>query len=77
MDYWLGKKFMQLFHNQLGLVDVRDTRDLVFKSRQGVRIPLTERLQAAFRFEFDVDTTPPSDTDEVDTGYYVTAGYRW
>jgi len=77
-DYWLGDKVMQLFHTQVGLLAVPDTGDVVFKSRQGLRFPLTEHLQATFRVEFDWDTTTPSaDTEEVDTRYYVTAGYKW
>jgi len=65
-----------LFHNHEGLLEFDDS-SILLRSRQGIRIPLRENLNASVQLDFDYDMTPPEGTEKEDIEYFLTLGYTF
>jgi putative salt-induced outer membrane protein YdiY len=63
-DQYFFKKFLQLFHNQTGVVSLDDSSDWFIKTRQGVRVPLYKGLTGTLQYNYDYDHNPSPDAKE-------------
>ena len=76
-DTFVFEKFAQLFHNQEGLVNLEDTKDILIRTRQGVRVPLRNGLNVAAQVNLDYDAEPAPGSDTTDTKYILSVGYNF
>ncbi len=77
-DRDLSKEWkLQAFHNHKYNQSFERASDFIFTSSTGLRIPLTNNLQATIQYNFDWDNTPSDNADEDDHETLITAGYVW
>jgi len=77
-DQYLFKKWkLQAFHDHRYSQSFEESSDFIFTSSTGLRIPLSDNLQATIQYNFDWDNTPSDNADEDDHETLVTAGYVW
>jgi len=63
-DQFFFDKFVQLFHNQIGLIKLADTNKWILKTRQGLRFPLEHGLTATIQYNYDYNNDPSPDAKE-------------
>jgi putative salt-induced outer membrane protein YdiY len=67
----------QLFHEHEWLISLEDTKDMIAKTKTGLRFPLSKQFEASTQVDVDWDRTPPAGKDSTDTKLLFTVGYRW
>jgi putative salt-induced outer membrane protein YdiY len=63
-DQYFFDKFVQLFHIQTGFIDVKNSSNWLFKSRQGLRFPIHKGLTTTLQYNYDYDNAPSEDAEE-------------
>lgn len=76
-DMFLIDEVLQVFHKQVGLVDLEDTGDILLITRQGVRIPLRNNFNVSAQFNWDHNTRPSPGREKADTSFILSAGYSF
>jgi putative salt-induced outer membrane protein YdiY len=76
-DRFFFDKFLQFFHFQEGYVSLEDTSDILFRSRTGFRIPVYKSFNVTAQYNFDWNSDPAPDREEVDTRYIFSLGYQY
>lgn len=76
-DHYFFNKLIQFFHHHDGIVSLEDAKDLLIRTRTGLRIPLLKRFNATVQYNWDWDNTPAPGNDRVDERYLFTLGYGW
>ena len=76
-EMYIFDKFAQLFHNHEGLVNLENTSDILFQTKQGIRIPFRDSFNVTAQVNWDHDTEPPPDSKKNDTKYILSVGYNW
>jgi putative salt-induced outer membrane protein YdiY len=76
-DQYFFDTFVQLFHLHEGTVSLEDTKDIVIRTRTGLRLPLGKGFNTTVQYNWDWDNSPAPDTDRVDERYLMTLGYSW
>ena len=77
-DQYFFNKFLQLFHNQTGVVSLDDSSDWFIKTRQGVRFPLYKGLTGTLQYNYDYDHNPsPGAKENYDTKLMFLLGYEF
>jgi putative salt-induced outer membrane protein YdiY len=79
MDYdrYFLAKTIQFFHFHEGLLGLEDTKDLIIRSRTGLRFPLRKNFFASAQFHYDLDNSPAPGREKEDKKYLLTLGYSW
>ncbi len=79
LDY--DQKFLddklQAFHNHEIATPVADANAFLLETETGLRVPITEKLDAAAQVDFDWDNDPVDGVKENDTTYSIKLGYGW
>ena len=75
--YLFEKSKYQVFHNHRFTQSLDDGDDFIFKSKTGLRMSLTDHLQASLQYNFDWDNAPGEDAKEDDRETLITAGFKW
>jgi len=57
-------KIVQLFHLQIGWVSLSESDKWVFKTRQGLRFPISEGFTATIQYDYAYDNDPSSNANE-------------
>jgi len=70
-------KDLAFFHYNEGLLGLEDTEELTVRSRTGLRMNVTDRINARLQTTVDWDNSPPPDTDSTDFEHSVTIGYQF
>ncbi|MBW2351539.1 MAG: DUF481 domain-containing protein [Deltaproteobacteria bacterium] len=70
-------KTIQFFHFHEGLLGLEDTKDLIIRSRTGLRFPLRKNFLASAQFHYDLDNSPALGREKEDKKYILTLGYSW
>jgi putative salt-induced outer membrane protein YdiY len=65
------------FHNHELRWSVEDSDDYIFNSKTGVRVPISEHVQASLQFNFDRDNAPAAGAKKNDYETIITGGYTW
>ena len=77
-DQYFFDKFLQLFHNQTGVVSLDSSSDWFIKTRQGVRFPLYKGLTGTVQYNYDYDHNPSPDAKEkYDSKFMFLLGYSF
>jgi len=76
-DQYFFDKFFQFFHLHEGIISVEDTKDMVIRTRTGLRIPLRKGFITTLQYNWDWDNAPAPGNDRVDERYLLTLGYIW
>ena len=63
-DQYLFEKFVQLFHIQTGFIDVNNTSNWLFKSRQGLRFPIYKGFTTSLEYDYDYDNDPSENAEK-------------
>jgi len=74
-DQYFFDEFVQLYHRQLGRLNLEDTDKFIFKSWTGLRFPLAFGFSVSGEIEADHDSQPPPSTHRTDTTYRFKLGY--
>lgn len=74
-DIWKDK--LVIYHNHEISAPFADYSAFLFESESGLRVPISERLDAEFEIDFDWDNDPEPGITENDTTYAVKLGYGW
>jgi hypothetical protein len=74
-DQWLGARLLQVYHTQAGIV--ANDENMSFKSKTGLRFPVTGGFHTAAEVEANWDAETAGDADEVELIYRLKAGYGW
>lgn len=75
-DWWAWPGWVQVFHRQIGLLDMEDTGRLVFKTWQGVRVPIIDSLYTTLEYDLSYDSTSPPGKKDVDQEWIFSLGYE-
>lgn len=77
-DQYLFKKFMQVFHKQIGTVSLENSSDWFYKTRTGVRFPLYKGLAVTAQYNYDWDNQPSAAAEKKeDTKFLLLLGYQF
>lgn len=76
-QYLFEESKLQAFHNHRYSQSFEGISDFIFTSSTGLRIPLTNNLQATIQYNFDWDNTPSDNADEDNHETLITTGYTW
>jgi len=77
-DQYFFNKFLQLFHNQTGVVSLDDSSDWFIKTRQGARFPLYKGLTGTLQYNYDYDHNPsPEAKEKYDSKFMFLLGYEF
>jgi len=77
-DQYFFDKFLQLFHNQTGVVSLDDSSDWFLKTRQGVRFPLYRGITGTLQYNYDYDHNPsPGAKENYDSKLMFLVGYQF
>ena len=77
LEHALFRDGFRFFHRNIGLFSIENARDIVIRTRTGLRFPLMKALNATFEVDVDWDGDPPPDTKRTDTRTSMNLGYRW
>ena len=76
-DRYFFDDFMQFFHFHEGYQGLEDSDVFVFRSRTGLRFPLSDHLRSTIQYNYDWTKDPPQDEEKEDTKYIITLGYEF
>lgn len=79
-DAFLVPGVLQIFHYHEGLVgleDLGDHEDFIFRSQTGAKVPIYRGLTASFQFNWEWNETPPPDKGRTDRAYLFKLGYEF
>jgi hypothetical protein len=76
-DKCIYRDFLQLYHEQSGFLNARDTGRLLWRSWTGLRVPLFGGVIGSVEAKFDYDSDPSEDTDDTQATYRLKLGYKW
>jgi putative salt-induced outer membrane protein YdiY len=72
---WAGR--MVVFHEQQGFWSLQDSRDVLVRSRTGLRFPLAAGIQATTQVNLDWDHQLAPGRESTDRTWLLTLGYQW
>ena len=77
MDFnmWFFKRFLQVFHHNDGIVDLRDANNWRIITRTGVRIPIVLRFFTSLQFNYDWANSPADGKTKYDQGVIFNFGW--
>ena len=76
-DQMLFGGLTQLFHEQEALIGLERKRNVIFRSRTGLRFPFSKKLVAATQLNLDWTREPPAGKKTTDRTFLFTMGYQW
>ncbi len=76
-DKFVYSDFLQIYHEQSGFLNARDTDKWLWKSWTGLRVPLFGGVIGSVEARFDYDSEPSEDTDSTQATYRLKLGYKW
>ncbi len=76
-DYYVFSDLLQLYHEQSGFLNARNTEKWLWKSWTGLRVPLFGGVIGSVEARFDFDSEPSEDTDSTQATYRLKLGYKW
>jgi len=76
-DQYFFAEFVQLYHRQLGRLDLENTNKYIFKSWTGARFPLAFGFSVSGEVQADYDSQPAADAHRTDTTYLFKLGYEF
>ena len=68
---------VELFHDQEGFVDLRETERVTLRTRTGLRVPLMDALDASAQLNLDWEGEPADGARATDTTLLLGLGYHW
>lgn len=75
--WWAFPKRLKLFHNQMGLMSVKDTENWLWQSRSGVMFPIVERFFGSFQYNYDWTNDPVPGKEQDDSRIMFNLGYSF
>lgn len=75
--HWLVGRSAEFFHEQDGYMNVDDTRDVTWRSRTGMRLPIIDRLTAQVQGLLDWEGRPAKGKESTDLSLQFGVGYEW
>lgn len=75
--HWLTGRTAEFFHEQDGYMNVDDTKDVTWRSRTGMRVPIAEHLTAQMQGLVDWEGKPASGKEPGDLSLQFGVGYEW
>jgi putative salt-induced outer membrane protein YdiY len=73
----LAERGTELFHEQDGYLNLRNSQQITLRSRSGVRVPLYIGLNASAQVNLDWDRDPTPGRKALDTTLLLGLGYTW
>jgi hypothetical protein len=67
----------ELFHEQEGYSNLRDTGQMTLRSRSGVRVPVRAGLSASLQLNVDWEREPSPGRRSTDSAWLLGIGYEW
>jgi len=67
----------EVFHEDEGFWNLRDTMQVTFRSRTGLRVPLVDSLTATLQLNFDWESEPAEGRKPADTTVLLGLGYTF
>lgn len=74
---WVLDRRAELFHDQDGFWNLRDTDGLTLRSRSGIRVPVAGGLTASGQLNVDWENSPEPGRESTDSTLLLGLGYRW
>ncbi|ANQ85316.1 hypothetical protein dqs_2285 [Azoarcus olearius] len=75
--HWLIGRKAEVFHEQDGYVNIEDARDITWRSRTGLRLPIVDRLTAQVQGIVQWDGQPLNGRKTTDISLQFGLGYEW
>jgi putative salt-induced outer membrane protein YdiY len=76
-DKFVFSDLLQFYHEQMGLLDAKDTGHWLWTSWTGLRVPLFGGLVGSAEAKIEYDSDPFEDTEGTQTTYRLKLGYEW
>lgn len=75
--HWLSGRTAEFFHEQDGYMNVDDAKDVTWRSRTGMRVPIADRLTAQVQGLYDWEGRPAKGKESGDLSLQFGVGYEW
>lgn len=76
-DKYFFDKVIQFFHFHEGFFGFEDEKDILIRSRTGIRVPVYKAFNATLQFNYDWDKMPSAGRKKADSMYIFTLGYQF
>jgi putative salt-induced outer membrane protein YdiY len=76
-DLHICEGMFQLYHRQVGFVTLNSSGKWLWRSWQGVRMPLSGGLVGSIEYELDFDSKPAIEAETTDSTIRLKMGYKW
>lgn len=76
-DRYVVSDKIQFFHWDELFWNLRETDNVVLRTRTGFRFPLYGNFKWTIRYDFDLDTDPDPERQEEDQRFIITVGYEY
>ncbi len=77
LSHWVIPERAEFFHDQDGFWNLDETGELTLRTRTGVRVPLTNSLNASMQVNLDWEKQPTPGSKSTDTTWLLGLGYTW
>ena len=68
---------LELFHEHDGYISLKDTDNMTLRSRSGLRVPITDGLNASLQLNADWERSPAPGRKSTDTTMLLGLSYGW
>ncbi len=76
-DQMLFGELTQVFHEQEAQISLGQTRNVIVRSKTGLRFPFSKKLVASTQLNVDWNRLPPDGKKSIDRTFLFTLGYQW
>ena len=76
-NWWVFPKRLNLFHTQMGLVSMEDSKNWLWQSRSGVMFPIIKRFFGSFQYNYDWTNEPVPGKKQDDSRIMFNLGYSF
>ena len=76
-DMWFFDRFIQLYHHNDGLYDLKDSTNWLLRTRTGLRVPIAFGFFASLQYDYDFKNSPADNKKKYDGIYNFKLGWHW
>ncbi|MBI9112583.1 DUF481 domain-containing protein [Maridesulfovibrio ferrireducens] len=76
-DWWIFPDRLNLFHNQMGLISMKNSDNWLWQSRSGIMFPIVDRFFGSFQYNYDWTNDPVPGKLQDDSRIMFNMGYSF
>ena len=76
-DKYILGDWLQLYHEQRGVISAEDTDKILWDTWTGLRAPLFAGVVGSFEYQTRYNSEPAEGTNTTDTTFRFKLGYQW